>query len=197
MLLENGYVLEFPDGLAFSNDEFFDFCQKNPELKIERDHFFNLIIMSPTGSLAGHINSIINAELTIWNRKNQTGRVFDSSSGFVLPDNSVRSPDVSWVSNKQWDRLTKEQKMKFAPVCPEFVVELKSPSDSLKELKEKMEAYSSNGVKLGWLIDLEAQAVHIYDSEGFIKLVEGFSNSLSGDSVLPGFELDLNILLEE
>ncbi|MEQ8471843.1 MAG: Uma2 family endonuclease [Marinoscillum sp.] len=197
MLLENGYVLEFPDGLAFSNDEFFDFCQKNPELKIERDHFFNLIIMSPTGSLSGFFNGQILLKLGIWNESNKLGKVFDSSSGFILPDNSVRSPDVSWVSNQQWDKLTRVQKMKFAPVCPEFVVELKSPSDSLKELKEKMETYASNGVKLGWLIDLEAQAVHLYDSKGFIKLVEGFSNNLSGESVLPGFELDLKFLLEE
>lgn len=197
MLLENGYVLEFPEGLAFSDDEFFDFCQKNPGLKIERDQFFNLIIMSPTGSLSGHFNSMINAELSIWNRQSKLGKVFDSSSGFILPDQSVRSPDVSWVSNEQWIKLTRAQKMKFAPVCPEFVVELKSPSDSLKELKSKMERYITNGVKLGWLIDLEAQNVLVYDENGFERTIEGFSSSLTGQSVLPGFAFDLKILLND
>lgn len=197
MLIENGYLLEFPENLAFDDDQLFEFCQKNPDLNIERDKHKNLILMSPTGSLSGNINSLINAELTIWNRQRSTGKVFDSSTGFLLPDGSMRSPDISWVSNQQWNKLTKEQKRKFAPVCPEFVVEVKSPSDSLKQLQDKMIEWMSNGVKLGWLIDVDEQKAYTYHSEGVQEAVEDFGSKLSGKEVLPGFELNLSILKED
>lgn len=197
MLLENGYILEFPENLAFDDDELFEFCQKNPDLNIERDKNKNLILMSPTGSLSGNTNSLINAELTIWNRQGNTGKVFDSSTGFLLPDGSMRSPDVSWVSNKQWNRLTKEQKRKFAPVCPEFIVEVKSPSDSTKQLQNKMLEWVANGVLLGWLIDIDEQKAYSYTSDGLQETVGNFENKLDAKDVLPGFELDLSLLKDE
>lgn len=195
-LLENGYILKFPEHLTFTDDELFAFCQKNPELNIERDKHQNLIIKSPYGSLTGNINSKILIRLGIWNDEMNSGRVFDSSTGFTLPDRSMRSPDVSWVSNEQWDKLTLDQKMKFAPVCPEFVVEVKSPSDSLKELKNKMTEWMANGVKLAWLIDTEEHTVNIYNKNGSQQVIESFDTKLSGGDVLPDFQFDLSLLKE-
>lgn len=194
MILENGYKLHFPPNLQFSDDEFFEFCQKNQELNIERDADQNIIIMSLTGSLSGKNESIVLVELGIWNKMNQSGHIFSSSTGFNLPDSSMRSPDASWVSNEQWDQLTLPQKQKFAPVTPEFVVEIKSPSDSLKELQMKMEEYINNGVKLGWLIDVEQELVFIYSPKHTPKSVTGFDQTLKADDTLPGFELDLSLL---
>ncbi len=196
-LLENGYILEFPEGLTFTDDEFFAFCQKNPELNIERDKHQNLIIMSPSGSLSDHFSHLFSAELEFWNRKNKQGIVFGSSSGFTLPDGSMKSPDSAWISKGKWDRLTREQKMKFAPVCPEFVVEVKSPSDSLNELKKKMKEWMKNGVKLGWLIDIEEQRAYIYNESANEKIIQGFDKKLSGENVLPGFEFDLAQLSDQ
>ncbi len=195
-LLENGHILKFPEHLTFTDDELFAFCQKNPELNIERDKHLNLIIMSPTGSLTGNVNSKILIRLGIWNDEMNSGRVFDSSTGFTLPDRSMRSPDVSWVSNEQWDKLTLDQKMKFAPVSPEFVVEVKSRSDSLKELKNKMTEWMANGVKLAWLIDMEEHKVNIYNNDGSQQVVESFDTKLSCGNVLPGFQFDLSLLKE-
>ena len=193
MILENGYKLSFPKNLQFSDDEFFEFCQQNADLNIERDSDQNIIVMSPTGSLSGEFESIILIELGIWNKHHRLGHAFNSATGFSLPDGSMRSPDASWVSSEKWNGLTLEQKKKFAPVCPEFVVEVMSPSDSLKELKEKMQMYLSNGVQLGWLFDIENEMVYIYSpkSESFIK---GFDQSIKADETLPGFELDLRLL---
>ena len=195
-LLENGYILKFPEHLTFTDDELFAFCQKNPELNIERDKHQNLIIKLPYGSLTGNINSKILIRLGIWNDEMNSGRVFDSSTGFTLPDRSMRSPDVSWVSNEQWDKLTLDQKMKFAPVCPEFVVEVKSPSDSLKELKNKMTKWMANGVKLAWLIDTDERKVSVYQKDGSQQMIESFDTKISGGDVLPDFQFDLSLLKE-
>lgn len=194
--LENGYILEFPEDLTFTDDELFAFCQKNPELNIERDKHLNLIIMSPSGSLSDHFSHLISTELEIWNRNKKLGIVFGSSSGFTLPDGSMKSPDTAWVSTEQWNKLSREQKLKFAPVCPEFVVEVKSPSDSLKELKNKMTEWMNNGVKLAWLIDTEERKAYIYEGSTE-QTVDHFDTKLSGGTVLPGFEFDLSALKEE
>lgn len=196
-LLENGHILKFPEHLTFTDDELFAFCQKNPELNIERDKYQNLIIMSPSGSLSENLSTKILIKLGIWNELHSPGKVFGSSAGFTLPDGSMRSPDVSWVSNHQWDKLTKEQKMKFAPVCPEFIVEVKSPSDSLKELKNKMTECMANGVELAWLIDIEEHKVNIYHKDGSHQEIKNFDKKLSGGDVLPGFEFDLSLLKDE
>lgn len=177
-----------------SEEEFFDFCQQNPGLRMERDHTKQIFIMAPTGYYTGGINSGIFGELYIWNKRYNTGKVFDSSTGFTLPDGAVFSPDAAWVSNERNNLLSEEEKNKFAPVCPNFIVELKSPSDRLKILKNKMLKWMENGAQLGWLIDPETKQVFIYREDGSIAVIQGFSNKLSGENVLPGFELDLNLL---
>ncbi|MBC7890134.1 MAG: Uma2 family endonuclease [Ferruginibacter sp.] len=177
-----------------SDEEFFDFCQQNPDLKLERDHNKQIYIMAPTGYYTGGLNSDIFGELYIWNKKFKTGKVFDSSTGFTLPDGTVFSPDAAWVSNEKNSLLSEEDKNKFAPVCPNFVIELKSPSDRLKILKGKMLKWIENGTQLAWLIDPENQMVFIYREDGSVAIIRGFTNKLSGENVLPGFEFDLQIL---
>ena len=193
MLLENGFVLSFPENLAFDDDALFSFCEANPELRIERDENKQLIIMSPTGSLSASYHHIIQLALGIWNSQQTSGIVFDSSAGFRLDDTSVRAADVAWVSKKKWQRLTKDQEQQFAPVCPEFVVEVKSPSDALSDLKHKMEAWIKNGVILGWLIDVDAEKAWIY-GPGVVKEIHGFDQELGGGMILPGFSFDLRSL---
>ncbi|MEP7107987.1 MAG: Uma2 family endonuclease [Ferruginibacter sp.] len=177
-----------------SDEEFFDFCQQNPDLRMERDHNKQIYVMAPTGYYTGGLSSDIFGELYIWNKKSKTGKVFDSSTGFTLPDGAVFSPDASWISNEKISLLSEEEKNKFAPVCPDFVIELKSPSDRLKNVKEKMLKWIENGAQLAWLIDPENKKVFIYREDGSVAIVQGFNNKLSGGNVLPGFELDLQVL---
>ena len=177
-----------------SDTEFFHFCTQNRDLRIERDSNRQIYIMAPTGFETGGFNSDINAELNFWNRKNKTGKVFDSSTGFTLPDRAVFSPDAAWISNEKISKLTKEQRNIFAPVCPDFVIELKSKSDTIPELQNKMLKWIENGCKLAWLLIPEKEEAHIYRSDGNIKIVKGFNKKLSGENILPDFELDLSIL---
>ncbi|MEP7143151.1 MAG: Uma2 family endonuclease [Ferruginibacter sp.] len=177
-----------------SDDDFFNFCRQNTDLRIERDHNKQIYIMAPTGFYTGKFNTDIITELNLWNRKSRKGEVFDSSTGFTLPDGAVFSPDASWISSKKIKFLTEEEKNKFAPVCPNFVIELKSPSDRLKNLKSKMQKWIENGTQLAWLIDPEIKKVFIYREDGSKSVTQGFSNTLYGENVLPGFELDLKIL---
>jgi Uma2 family endonuclease len=182
----------FPEDM--SDQEFFHFCTQNRDLRIERDANRQIYIMAPTGFETGGFNSDINAELNIWNRKEKRGKVFDSSTGFTLQDKSVFSPDASWVSAERESTLTNEEKKAFAPVCPNFVIELKSKSDSILQLKAKMQKWIANGCELAWLIIPESQEVVIYRLDGTIENIKGFTNKLSGENILPGFEFDLNIL---
>ena len=191
----NYHTITFPPPIALSDDELFQLCVANKDLNIERDKDGRIIIMSPNGSLSDHIGALIVIELGIWNKTAQKGIVFSSSSGFTLPDGSMRSPDVAWVSNEQWDKLTKKQKIKFAPLAPEFIVEVRSPSDALKDLQSKMIAWMENGVLLSWLIDVEKEKVYIYTQEGLTSLIEGFSSKVEGGEVLPGFKFDLSLLI--
>ncbi len=146
-----------------TEEEFFRFCQDNDHLRIERDHTGKIVIMSPTGSKSGHRNVNLSYEVTKWNRKAKRGYVFDSSAGFTLPDGATRSPDVSFVLKEKWEALSEEQQEKFAPVCPDFVIELRSKNDDLKSLQEKLEEYIHNGAAFGWLIDPYEKKVYIYD----------------------------------
>ena len=177
-----------------TDDEFFHFCQQNRDLRIERTCEGEVIIMSPTGTRTGLRNSEINFQLQSWNKQRQAGYVFDSSTGFKLPNGSERSPDASWVSREKWEALSSEEQEKFAPLCPEFVVELKSPSDLLPTLRDKMEVWMSNGCRLGWLIYPELETVFIYRADGSRDELHDFGHSVSGEDVLPGFELDLSAL---
>ena len=175
------------------DDTFFDFCQDNNHLRIERNPDRTIIIMPPTGTLTGEKNSEIGADLTIWKRKNG-GHSFDSSTGFTLENTAVRSPDASWMSDERYSSVELVELKKFARIVPEFVVELMSESDSLRELQEKMEEYIDNGVLLGWLINSKTEEVFIYRADGTINKIVGFDNKLSGENVLVGFEFDLKLL---
>lgn len=177
-----------------SDEEFFHFCTQNRDLRIERDCNRLIYIMAPTAFDTGGFNSDINAELNLWNRKNKNGKVFDSSTGFTLPDRAVFSPDAAWISNEKISKLTKEQRNIFAPVCPDFIIELKSKSDTIPELQNKMLKWIENGCTLAWLLIPEKEEAHIYRSDGSIEIVKGFNKKLSGENMLPGFELDLSIL---
>jgi len=182
---------------SMTEEEFFHFCQENKQLRIERNYSGQIIIMSPTNSKTSLLNSRLNFLLNTWNYQHKKGFVFDSNGGFTLPDSSVFAPDVAWVSLKKWQALTEEEKEKFAPICPEFVVELRSKTDVLKTLKEKMVQWIDNGVLLAWLIDPAQKKTHVYRQDGSIEIVEGFDQTLSGEKVLEGFELDLAELIAE
>ncbi|MBC6608016.1 Uma2 family endonuclease [Hymenobacter sp. BT188] len=179
-----------------SDDEFFDFCQQHPDLRIERTANHEIIIMSPTGSLSSQRNAEINFQLSLWNRERRLGRVFDSNGGFRLPDGSMRAPDAAWLANARWNALTLEQQKKFAPLCPEFVLELASETDSVTDLQAKMLDWLSNGAQLAWLIVPETETAYIYrPGQPEPEVVQGFDNELSGEAVLPGFRLRLAELL--
>lgn len=175
------------------DDAFFDFCQDNSHLKIERNADGTIIIMPPTGTISGERNAEITADLIFWKRKNG-GHTFDSSTGFTLKNTAVRSPDAAWMSDERYKSVDYIELKKFARITPEFVVELMSETDSLKELQEKMEEYLENGVLLGWLINPKAEEVFIYREDGTISKVSGFDNKLSGENILQGFEFDLMLL---
>ncbi|MCT7950220.1 Uma2 family endonuclease [Ancylothrix sp. C2] len=173
-----------------TDDEFFEFCQTNRDWRIERSASGEILIMPPTGLETGGRNFDLIGQFFIWVKRDGTGKGFDSSSGFTLPNNAVVSPDVSWVKLDKWNALTPEEKKKFALIVPDFVIELKSPSDSLSDLKEKMQQYIDNGVSLAWLIHAEKRQVYVY-SAGVPVVVLNEPASVSGEPVLPGFVLDL------
>ena len=177
-----------------TEDEFFHFCNENRNLRIERDHTGQIYIMAPTSFETGSFNADITTELNLWNRKNRLGFVFDSSTGFTLSDKAVFSPDASWLSLEKASKLSENDKKKFAPVCPNFVIELKSKSDSTSQLQSKMLKWIENGCQLAWLINPEKEELLIYRSNGSIEIIKGFHNKLSGKNILPEFELDLQLL---
>jgi Uma2 family endonuclease len=180
---------------AMSDKEFFAFCQRNDVLKVERDENKQIIIMAPTNTSTGNQNVSLLTELANWNNKQKSGSCFDSSTGFTLPDGSVRSPDASWMSKEKWDNIPKKDRQTFAHACPDFVIELKSPSDNLKYLTSKMHKWIGNGCSLAWLINPDKKTVFIFRKNGTIDKIIGFNNVLSGEDILPGFKLDLSILL--
>ena len=177
-----------------TEEEFFHFCIENKDLRIERDHDGQIYILAPTNFETGNFNANITTDLNLWNRKAAMGKVFDSSTGFTLPDKAVFSPDAAWVSLERISKLNEDDKKKFAPVCPNFVIELKSISDSINQVKSKMRKWIENGCELAWLIIPEKEEVHIYRGNGSIEIIKGFHNELSGENILPGFEFDLQIL---
>lgn len=180
--------------LHMTEDEFFNFCQDNDFLKFERTADKQILVMTPTGLETRIKNSDINFQLMVWNNENKLGYVFDSSSGFTLPNSAVRSPDASWLSKEKYEALDKNDVKKFAHVCPDFVIELMSETDSLKDLKLKMQEWVDNGCKLGWLIDLKEEHVYIYQPTLEPTILKGFDSILIGDEILKGFTLDLKRL---
>lgn len=190
MTLSN-LVVKMPSTFQMTDDQFFDFCQVNRDLRIERTKTGEVIIMPPTGSETGNRNGDIFFQLTLWAKKDKTGITFDSSTGFTLSSGQTLSPDAAWIKLERWNALSPEQREKFAPICPDFVIELKSPSDSLKLLKEKMQEYIQEGVKLGLLIDRKPRKVYIYRPEVPEECLDNPA-TVSGEPILPGFVLDLS-----
>lgn len=179
--------------LKISHEQFLDLALANRDLQLERNATGELIIMPPTGSYTGKINFDIAGQLWFWNRQTKLGEAFDSSTGFHLPNGSDRSPDTAWIKQEKWDTLSLEQKESFAPICPDFVLELRSKTDSLEKLQSKMREYIENGASLGWLIDQKNQRVEIYRPGKDVEILE-HPTSLSGENILPGFILDLTEL---
>ncbi len=174
-----------------THEAFYQLCEANPDIKFERTAEGELIIMSPTGGETGERNSEINYQLRRWTKQNKQGKCFDSSTCFQLPNGAERSPDSSWVRLERWESLSVEERQTFPPLAPDFVVELRSPSDRMKKLQDKMQEYINNGVRLGWLIDPQNKRVEIYRPGQAVKVLD-FPQSLSGEDVLPGFVLDLS-----
>jgi len=179
--------------IQLTDNQFYQLCRENPEIKFERNAAGELLIMPPTGGETGNCNSEINADFVIWNRQTQLGKVFDSSTCFKLSNGANRSPDVAWIRKERWDALTAEQKEKFPPIAPDFVLELMSPSDTLRETQEKMQEYIDNGVKLGWLINPKMRQVEIYRFGQPVEMLTS-PQELSGEDILPGFILNLQIV---
>ena len=176
--------------IKLTDDQFFQLCQENENIRLERTAKGELIIMSPAGGETGNSNAGLTAQIWIWNESHKLGKVFDSSTGFKLPNGADRSPDASWVKLERWDALTPEQQKKFPPLCPDFVVELMSPSDSLKDTQDKMKEYRDNGAVLGWLINRKSRQVEIYRQNQEVEVLESPA-AVSGEDVLPGFILNL------
>ena len=191
-MLSSPLFLQFPSSMT--DEQFFEFCQMNRNLRIERNQYGEISIMPPTGSETGNRNFNIAGQLWVWSEKDGTGICFDSSTGFKLSTGAERSPDASWITIEKWESLTTEQKRKFLPLCPDFVLELPSPSDSLKKIREKMQEYIKNGARLGWLINVKAKQVEIYRPGRDVEILEN-PKTLSGEDVLPGFIFDLTTIM--
>ena len=189
-------TLDYPLQLSINltDEQFWQLCQRNREYRFEANSKGDLIIMPPTGSDTGRRNIKITTQLEIWNSKNKSGVAFDSSTGFTLPNGAKRSPDASWIELNRWNSLTTEEREKFAPICPDFVVELRSKTDTLKPLQEKMQEYVDNGAKLGLLIDRQNQQVEIYSVNRAVEIISSPTNP-SEENVLANFTLDLTEIL--
>ncbi len=193
--MENIFTLRGKTIEKMDDDEFFHFCQENANLKFERDSKGQIIIMSPTAILSGDRNSEVIMQLRLWNKKYKLGKAVDSDTGFYLKNKAMRNPDAAWISNEQFNKLSeKEIKKSFAYVCPDFIVELKSYSDTIESLKSKMNEWMENGCRLGWLIDADSETVYIYELNKSERIHQGFDLPLSGEPVLSGFELILSEL---
>ncbi|OLP15420.1 hypothetical protein BST81_26450 [Leptolyngbya sp. 'hensonii'] len=180
-----------PATLKVTEDQFLEIVQANPELRLERTATGELLVMSPTGSEGGSYSAELTIDIGIWNRQANLGRVFDSSTGFRLPNGAIRAPDAAWVEQSCWKALTPQERQGFAPLCPDFVLELMSPTDRLEDLQAKMQEYLDNGSRLGWLIDPKTRQVEIYRPGRSVEILDQPAE-LSGETVLPGFVLDLH-----
>ena len=188
------FTLDLSPILDLTHEQFWLLCQNHPDLKFERTAKGELIIMSPTGGETGNHNIEIAFQLQAWSRQNSLGIAFDSSTGFQLPNGAERSPDAAWVSKERWNALSREQQRRFPPLCPDLVIELLSPSDSLPKLREKMQEYMDNQALLGWLIDLKNRRVEIYRPNRAVETLIS-PTTLSGEGILPGFILDLTKIM--
>lgn len=191
-MLSSPLVLQIPPSMQMTDEQFFEFCQVNRDLRIERNQFGEISIMSPTGGTTGNRGGNIFGQLWVWSEQDGTGITFDSSTGFQLSTGANRSPDASWIKLERWNALSSEQQERFVPICPDFVVELRSPSDNLQPLKEKMAEYIKEpGIQLGLLIDRKQLQVYIY-RPGLPEECLDNPATVSGEPVLPGFVLNMS-----
>jgi Uma2 family endonuclease len=188
-------TLRIRPAIELTDDEFFALCQINRDLRFERTSQGDIIIMAPTGAETGIRNSSITGQLYIWAQRDGTGAVFDSSTGFKLPNGADRSPDAAWIPRSRLATLSAEQKQKFLPLCPDFVIELLSPTDTLAATEAKMTEYIENGSQLGWLIDPEMRQIHVYRPHKAVVVLENVLE-IAADPELPGFVLDLREIWE-
>ncbi len=183
-------VIYLPPALAMTDEQFLLLCRQNRELRIERTADGNLIVMSPTGWTTGDRNAEITMQFRLWAKRDGRGVATDSSTGFTLPNGADRSPDAAWVRRERLAALTPAQKEKFLPLCPDFVLELRSPTDNLVIVQAKMVEYIANGAQLGWLLDPETRRVYVYRPDTSVEVVEQ-AEAISGAPLLLGFTLDL------
>lgn len=195
MLIVEGHQIHLdknPNNL--SDDELYEFCVMNQELRIERDAQQNIIILVPVGGYSGYHEKDLIYEIESWVRRYKKGYSFSSSTGFLMPNGAMRSPDACWISEARWSTVSEGQKKKFPTVVPDFIVEVRSSTDTLKGSKEKIAEWIENGVHLGWLIDFQNQQVFIYREDGSIEIAKGLDKKLSGEDVLENFEFNLKQL---
>lgn len=190
MELTSPLKLDF-NHVHLTDEQFYQLCLHNPEWNIEQNAKGALIVMSPVGAESGRREMNFGGELYLWNKQTQLGEVFSSSTLFKLPKGGTRSPDAAWIERSRWQALTSEQRKKIAPIAPDFVIELRSTTDNLADLQEKMQEYLESGVRLSWLFNPQDQQVEIY-RQGQEKEVKPLPTILSGEDVLPGFELTVD-----
>ena len=194
MNLEDGRVVDFSAFVGqVSEERYLEFCRRNPDLRIERTAEGDLIITPPTGGKSGAQNFYLTGKFSAWVEQDGTGKGFDSSTEFSLPNGAKRMPDVSWVRYERWNALTDEERKQFPPLCPEFVIELRSPSDRLNNLREKMSEYVANGAQLGWLIDPIEKKIHVYRPGADVEILDD-PEKISGGPLLSGFVIDVQAL---
>lgn len=201
---QKGFQLFLPEDIEecvitprrnFSDDEFWQFCARHRELRIEMTSEGQMIIMLPVGGEGSSRNFNLTTEFGIWVKQDKTGIGFDSSGGFRLPNKAKRSPDAAWIKIERWNALNEQDRRKLVPLCPDFVVELRSYTDRLKKLQEKMEEYIANGTELGWLIDPKEKKVHIYRPGAAVEILDNPSE-VSGEPLLKGFTLKLQGIID-
>lgn len=180
------------DAFKMSDDEFFAFCAQNRDLNIERTSEKEIVIMSPSGNQTSALNLKIYLLIGKWNEQTNLGIITDSSGGYYLPNGAMRAPDLAWMPRDKWNEFSENEKSKFLYYCPDFIIELKSPTDRINQLKEKMEEWIGNGCRLAWLIDPEAEEAYVYMPNKPAMEIKGFNNILEGGDVLPGFKLLLS-----
>jgi Uma2 family endonuclease len=178
------------ESVNLTDEQFYHLCQANETWKLEQNQKGELLIMPPVGGNSGKQEANLILKVGVWNEQTQLGEVFSSSTIFRLPNGGNRSPDVAWVKRERWEALSEEEQEKFPPLCPDFVIELRSRTDSLTSLQEKMREYLASGLRLGWLINLQQQQVEIYRPNCAVEIID-LPATLSGEDVLPGFVLNL------
>ncbi len=189
MIISKPVILNIKN-VGLSDDQFYQLCQINEDWKLEQTAKDKLIILPLSSLITGNREAELNGNLMIWNRQTKLGKVFSSSTVFTLPNGGKRSPDVAWIANERWESLSIKEREKFAKICPDFVIELRSRTDSLSQLQEKMQEYLNSGLRLGWLIDPQNQQIEIYRQNQPVEIVS-LPTTLSGENVLPGFILEL------